>query len=160
MMGKRYRKRTAGIGTSGSHSVLNAIRGLMNWQPFLDVDVPRAVRADVPEFTPTFDILETPAHLVIQVDLPGVRREALEINCVPGRITISGVREADAWGDGADYYALERTFGGFSRTLALPEGIAVEQIHAQLQDGVLTVLVPKPRTTEPRCVPVRPPLSA
>ena len=134
---------------------LAAIRKLMNWDPFLDLDVAKVAREAEPVFTPAFDILETSRCYAFQADLPGVRQENLEITWDAGRITISGVREPNPMGEGADYYALERTFGSFTRSFGLPGGVAPDRTSATLKDGVLTVLVPKDPPERTGRVPVQ-----
>jgi HSP20 family protein len=122
---------------------LAGLRKLMNWDPFLDRDVAKVAREAEPVFSPSFDILETAAAYVFLADLPGVRREAVQVAWAPGRLTVSGTRDAEPSGEGADYFALERTFGAFSRSFHLPAGACPERASATLQDGVLTVQVPK-----------------
>jgi len=115
----------------------------VDWERFMDLDVARAAREVPPAFIPTFDILETDGYYGVLADLPGIRQEDLEITRTASQITVTGVREPEAWGEGADYYALERTFGGFSRSFNLPAGACAEQASATLKNGVLTVMVPK-----------------
>jgi HSP20 family protein len=122
---------------------LEGFRRFMNWDPFLDLDVAKQAREAKPMFTPTFDILEHPGGYVFLADLPGLRPEHLDITWTDGRITVAGTREPEAQGEGADYYALERTFGSFSRSFSLPAGMNADQASAELRDGVLTLLLPK-----------------
>lgn len=120
-----------------------AVRRLMNWDPFLDLNVAKLAREAEPVFAPAFDILETAEYYAFLADLPGVRQEDLEVAWAGGQITIAGVREPESLGEGGDYYALERTFGRFSRSFRLPAGVCADKTSAMLKDGVLTVLVPK-----------------
>ncbi|MGA2082184.1 MAG: Hsp20/alpha crystallin family protein [Holophaga sp.] len=119
------------------------VRRLMGWDPFLDQDVAKVAREADPVFNPSFDILETHSCYVFLADLPGVRGEDLEITWTAGRITLTGTREPEPMGDEADFYALERTFGRFSRSFTLPAGACPDRTSATLKAGVLTVRVPK-----------------
>jgi HSP20 family protein len=125
----------------------------MSWGPFLDLDVAKVARDCEPVFTPTFDILETEGYYAFLADLPGIRRDSLEITWTAGRITIAGAREPETLAEGADYYALERTFGCFSRSFSLPAGARADRTSATLKDGVLTLLVPK-ANGQPSRIPV------
>jgi HSP20 family protein len=125
------------------------------WEHFLDLDVARVAREAEPVFVPAFDILETDRFFGILADLPGIRQEDLEITRTASRITVAGVREPESWGDGANYYALERTFGVFSRSFSLPAGACPDQTCATLKDGVLTVMVPKTPALESSRIPLQ-----
>ena len=70
------------------------------------------------------------------------------------RLSISGKREAEKENKTDTYYAVERTYGSFTRSFTLPEGIDDAAIHADLRDGVLTVLVPKKPEAQPKKIPV------
>jgi len=133
---------------------LEAVRRLMDWHPLLDANVAKLARESEPRFTPAFDILETTGYYAFLADVPGIREEDLEITWTLGRITIAGLREPEATGQDADYYALERTFGRFSRAFNLPAGACADRTHATLRDGVLTVLVPKAESVQPGRVPI------
>lgn len=126
--------------TGGS---LAGIRRLMHWEPFLDRDVARVAREAEPVFHPNFDVLETAECYAFLADLPGVARDRLEVAWSAGAITVSGIRDPEPLGQGADFYALERTFGAFTRSFSLPAGAQPDQAQATLKDGVLTVVVPK-----------------
>lgn len=97
-------------------------------------------------WVPPVDLHETPDHYVIMAELPGLRREDLEIQMHDDQITISGVRrERNAVCE--QYHRVERGHGSFSRTFQLPLPVDVAAISADLRDGVLTVTCPK--TGEP-----------
>jgi HSP20 family protein len=91
---------------------------------------------------PAVDLHETHDHYVIVAEVPGMRRDDLEIHVHEGRITISGVRQ-ERTGPCEQYHRMERGHGGFSRTFQLPLPIDAGAISAELRDGVLTVKCPK-----------------
>ena len=91
---------------------------------------------------PTVDLHETPAAYVITAELPGLKREDVEIHLVDGSLTLSGVRpEREAACE--QYHRVERGHGSFSRTFHLPVPVDADGILADLRDGVLTVTCPK-----------------
>jgi HSP20 family protein len=97
-------------------------------------------------WVPPVDLHETADRYVITAELPGLRREDLDIQMQEGQITISGVRrERDAVCE--QYHRVERGHGSFSRTFHLPVPVDISAISADLRDGVLTVTCPK--TGEP-----------
>jgi len=155
MTGIGHRETPSAIAPDSPESMA-AVRKLMRWDPFLDVDVAKVARDAEALFTPAFDVLETEGCYAFLADLPGVREQELEVSWAAGRITISGTREPEALGEGADFYALERTFGRFVRSFSLPASALPEKTSATLQDGVLRVLVPKtPADQQPARIPVQ-----
>ena len=91
---------------------------------------------------PAVDLHETTADYVITAEVPGMRREDLEIHAHEGRLTISGVRR-ERVGPCEQYHRIERGHGSFTRTFQLPLPVDAERISADLRDGVLTVTCPK-----------------
>jgi HSP20 family protein len=87
---------------------------------------------------PAVDLHETVDEYVIAAEVPGMRREDLDIQVHEGRITISGVRR-ERPETCEQYHRIERGHGSFSRTFQLPLPIDSEGITAELRDGVLTV---------------------
>src|SRR5258707_3285868 len=107
------------------------------------------------EFMPSFEVRETPDSYVFRADLPGVKEEDIEI-CVTGnRLTISGQRQQEERREGETYYAVERSYGSFSRTFTLPEGCDLDHVKAELKEGVLTLVVPKKEETKRRRISLR-----
>ena len=91
---------------------------------------------------PPVDLHETPAAYVVTAELPGLKREDLEIHLVDGSLTLSGVRpEREVACE--QYHRVERGHGSFSRTFHLPVPVDADGILADLRDGILTVTCPK-----------------
>ena len=154
-MAKTWHRKSTRTGPGKPPESLIIVRKLMDWEHFIDLDVAKVAREVGPVFIPAFDILETDAFFGILADLPGIRQDDLEITRTASRITVIGRREPEPWGEGANYYALERTFGGFSRSFSLPAGACADQTSATLKDGVLTVMVPKGPQLPPRRIPLQ-----
>jgi HSP20 family protein len=93
-------------------------------------------------WTPAVDILETSDQYLVTAEVPGIRRDDLDIQVHDGRITISGVRR-ERTENCEQYHRIERGHGSFSRTFHLPVPVDSEQVTADLRDGVLTVTCPK-----------------
>ena len=102
---------------------------------------------------PPVDLRETPDHYVITAELPGLKREDLEIHIHEGTLTLSGVRcqrEVAC----AQYHRVERGHGSFSRTFQLPVPVDADQIGADLCNGVLIVTCPKTNEANARRIRV------
>ena len=98
-----------------------------------------------PGWTPPVDLYETAGEYVLTAELPGLSREQIEIHAEDSRIVIRGARGADRGRDipCEQYHRVERGPGRFSRAFSLPEPIDVGRVTADLEDGILTVTIPK-----------------
>ena len=105
-------------------------------------------------WVPAMDLVETEDHYLLKADLPGVKQEDVAIEWGDGTLTISGERSANYERKEKGFFRLERSFGKFSRSLSLPDGIDPEKIEASFHDGVLTVVIPKPEERKPRRIEV------
>jgi HSP20 family protein len=95
---------------------------------------------------PPMDVRDTGDSLVVHCELPGIRKEDVNIELQEGNLTISGKREnAVERRDGDRYMYQERQWGTFQRTVALPENCKPEDVKASFQDGVLEVNITKPK---------------
>ena len=105
---------------------------------------------------PPVDLHETPAAYVITAELPGLKREDLDIHVHDGTLTLSGVRrEREVACE--QYHRVERGHGSFSRAFHLPVPVDADRIVADLRDGVLTVTCPKTATAPARRIRVSQP---
>lgn len=104
-------------------------------------------------WTPTVDLYETDRAYVLTAEVPGLSRDDVHIHVQEGRLTLSGVRRDRAEAC-EQYHRVERGHGAFSRTFQMPLAIDVDEITADLKDGVLTVVVPKVDDPAPRRIVV------
>ena len=105
-------------------------------------------------WVPAMDLVETDDNLVLRADLPGLSRDDVEIEIKDGVLTVSGERKAEHEEKSEGFYRVERTFGRFSRSLSLPEGIDADRVAADVEDGVLEVRIPKPEARKPHRVEI------
>lgn len=103
------------------------------------------------------EIIDRGNVVVVQLELPGIRRADCQVSVRDGYLRVSGERGWDREYGGASYYLTERTYGAFERTLRLPPGVDPDSAHAQLRDGVLTVELRKRKGAETRrhSIPVK-----
>src|SRR5262249_34878916 len=119
---------------------------LTRWDPLRDLlalheHFGQLVGTDAPGWTPPVDLYETASEFVLTAELPGLAPYCIEIHAEDNRIVIRGERTGEAPCE--QYHRVERGHGRFSRTFVLPEPIDVDAITADLQDGLLTVTIPK-----------------
>ncbi len=129
------------------------MRELMRWDPFSES--PARWGTEAQGFFPAFDVKETPESFVFKADLPGVKNDDIDVNLSQNRLTVSGKREAEKTQKGETLYAYERTVGSFTRAFTLPEGVDAEKIHAELKDGVLSIMIPKKPEVKPKQIAVK-----
>ena len=113
-------------------------------------EAPGASRHWVPEM----DLVETEDSYLLKADLPGMKQEDVAIEFNDGTLTISGERKAEYERKEKGFFRLERSFGKFSRSLTLPDGVDPDRIDAAFHDGVLDVRIPKPEERKPRRIEV------
>ena len=101
-------------------------------------------------WNPTFEVFERKDAYVFRADLPGIKQEDLDLTLTENRLSISGKREAEERREGERFYALERSYGTFTRSFSLPEGVDAEHVRAELKEGVLTLVVPKKPEVQPK----------
>ncbi len=98
---------------------------------------------EVFDFTPAVNTREGKEAYHIDVDLPGINKEDVDINVDKNVLTISGKREAKEEVKEENYYRLESSYGTFSRSFTLPEKVDIENIRAASDNGVLEIIIPK-----------------
>jgi HSP20 family protein len=104
---------------------------------------------DVTHFSPSVDVFERGKNIVVKTDLPGMKREDIEVRLEDGNLVISGERNEKEEVDEENYYRMERSFGSFCRRVQLPAGVKADDVHARFDEGVLEVEIPKPIETKP-----------
>jgi HSP20 family protein len=108
----------------------------------------------VRRWIPAMDLVETGDHLVLRADLPGMSEGDVNIEIKDGVLTLSGERKAEHEEKGEGFHRVERSFGSFSRSLSLPDGVDAGKVEANFADGVLEVRVPKPEESKPTRVQI------
>jgi len=105
-------------------------------------------------WTPSVDIYETENELVLKADLPEVDQKNIDVRVENQTLTIAGERKFQAQENGKGYHRIERSYGNFVRSFAVPNTFDTEKIGASFQNGVLTVTLPKKEAAKPRQVKV------
>jgi HSP20 family protein len=92
---------------------------------------------------------------VLKAELPGMKVDDIEIEVDDNVLTLKGERTFEEKIDDERYYRVERRYGSFQRSLALPQGVKADEIQATYEDGVLQVTVPKAEAEKPKRIEVK-----
>jgi len=95
-------------------------------------------------WTPAIDIVRDNGNLVLRADVPGIKPDEIKIKIEDGILTVSGEHQEEKKETGDQYVRRERSYGAFSRSLALPAGVDPSKVKAETKDGVVEVRIPVP----------------
>jgi HSP20 family protein len=104
-------------------------------------------------WTPALDLYQTNDDIVAVVELPGMRKEEIEISLNDGTLTISGERKEETANDDKNART-ERIPGKFRRSISLPTRVDANKVNASYKDGILTVTLPKAEEVKPKQIQV------
>lgn len=133
------------------------------WDPFADLNrVQRELekgvfgqRGRAADFAPAVDVHEDGERLVLRAELPGIKREDVEVSIDSNVLTLKGERKLEQENAGRRYHRVERAYGTFVRQFQLSSNIDTSNIDAKLADGVLTVSLNKKEELKPRKIDVK-----
>ena len=124
------------------------MRGFVSW-PRLDPWHHRTTFWQKDWF-PSIDVFEREGNMVLRADLPGMKREDIDVAVEDDVLVLQGHRHEEKEIKEEDYRRSERATGVFCRAIKLPEGVYADSIEATYTDGVLEVTIPFPATPEPK----------
>ena len=105
-------------------------------------------------WSPALDLYESGDHLVAAVELPGMRKEDIDISLHDGTLTISGERKSESNKNGETAQRTERYVGTFRRSIMLPTRVDAGKVGATYEDGILRVTLPKAEEAKPKQIQV------
>ena len=105
-------------------------------------------------WSPALDLYESGDHFVAAVELPGMRKEDIEISLHDGTLTISGERKRESNNNGETAERTERYVGTFRRSVSLPTRVDSSKVVATYEDGILKVTLPKAEDAKPKQIQV------
>lgn len=105
--------------------------------------LPPAWRSLMRGGAPAMDLVERAGEYEVQVELPGLTPDEIDIRMTDGTLVISGEKTAEQKEERENYHMSERSYGSFQRAFRLPGGIAVDKVEARFENGVLKVRMPK-----------------
>lgn len=95
------------------------------------------------EVSPVVDIYEEGGDIVIKAEIPGMKKEEIHVDINEKAVTLSGEKKKEEKVERKDYVRLERSYGSFARTFALPAEVQTDKARAKFKDGVLEIRAPK-----------------
>jgi len=113
--------------------------------------------ASLPEFdwNPSIDVSESDDEIVVRAEIPGVSPEDVDISIDDNNLVISGEKKQESEEKDKNCYRVERSYGSFRRSLALPSGADVDNIKASSRDGVLSIVIPKSEDRKSRKIEIK-----
>jgi len=141
----------------------------VKWEPFRDLmamqdrmtrlfdeTLSRIWKQEVPRgvWSPFVDIIERENEVILKVDLPEMNQSEIDIKVEENTLIIQGERKFIKETSEEHYIQIERPYGNFQRTFAIPKVIDQEEIKATYKDGVLRVILPKKREVRPKQISV------
>jgi HSP20 family protein len=113
-------------------------------------------RAPAPRWAPAVDVTESSDAYRIDVEVPGLKPEDIEVTVDQGMLTVQGERRSEEETRDRQYHRIERRYGAFRRSITLPSHVDAEHIEASYDNGVLRLTVPKTEAAQPKRIQVQP----
>lgn len=126
-------------------------------RPWFGLNLPRRLRLweDLGTRGPAIEVYEEKDDVVVKAELPGLKKENLEVNLSNHLLTIKGERKKEEEVKEKGYYYSERSYGSFTRTIEIPKDVQHEKVWATFKDGVLEVRLPKTEEAKRKEVKIR-----
>ena len=105
-------------------------------------------------WSPAVDIFETENELVLKADPPDINPEEIDVQVENQTLTVKGNRKFEQQSGKGGYHRIERSYGSFVRTFAVPSTVDTQNVVAGYNNGVLTITLHKKETAKPRQVKV------
>jgi HSP20 family protein len=105
-------------------------------------------------WAPAVDICENENNIVLKAELPGVDPKDVEVRVEDNTLYLKGERKFEKDTKEENYHRIERSYGSFARSFALPNSIDAEKVAAEYQDGLLTLTLPKREETKPKTIKI------
>lgn len=118
-------------------------------------ELEKGVRFEIGDFSPRVDIAEDEKNVYLHAELPGIERESVKISISEDRVLmLKGEKKREEKVENKNYVRVERNYGSFTRSFALPDNINVEKIDAKFENGVLNMTLPKNEPAKPKEVSI------
>ena len=106
-------------------------------------------------WSPALDVFEDKDNLLVKAELPGMKKEDIEISLHDNVLSLSGERKEEHKHQEGEIHRSERFVGKFQRTLTLPTPVAADKVKASYKDGILTVTLPKTEESKPKQIEIK-----
>jgi len=119
---------------------------------FLDKDWDKAISTTA--WNPSVDIFETDSDIVVKVEAPGMNAKDFDVRLENNVLMLKGERKFEKETKEENYHRVERSYGSFSRSFALPTGVKEDKIAAEYRDGILKIVLPKKEEVKPKSIKI------
>jgi HSP20 family protein len=129
-----------GLGRVGRYA------GDMAWHPLMTSTRPWAwwrMPAEGLVLVPAVEVLEEEDKFVVRAELPGMKKEEIDVSLLGSTLTIEGERKAESEVEDDGYHRREMSYGRFQRSMVLPEAVKPRKVEATYEDGILEIALPK-----------------
>lgn len=135
------------------HDVTNQLSNLMNFgqRPYLNDE--SQVNEEL-DWTPAVNVTENELRYKIDLEVPGVKKEDIQVGVENGKITITGERKSEKEVKNEKIHRTEFSVGKFSRSFKVPQDAESSAIAAKFENGILGVSLPKVESSKPRKVQI------
>lgn len=126
--------------------------------PFLSLRYPMAwwrAPSEEAAWIPALEMYEKEDKFVVRAELPGMKKDEIEISVLGDTLTIRGERKAETEVKDEDYYRCELCYGRFSRSVTLPSAVQTAKVEATYKDGILEIVLPKAPEAKPKKIQVK-----
>jgi HSP20 family protein len=146
------------------------VKALNVWEPFEDLvafnrevdrifgnllgPIPFTLTSTEEPWSPRVDVSETDAMVVLKAELPGVKQEDIQVSIQDNTLTLKGERKLETDVKQGRYTRIERSYGAFQRSMALPPAVDANQVKATYKDGILEIQLPKKEDAKPKEIKV------
>jgi len=120
-----------------------------------DLAFPSRAAESLGDWTPALDAHEDKDKYVVAVEIPGMKKEDINVSVHDGVLAVSGERKGETEIKDGTVHRRERFYGKFSRSVSLPSEVRADKVSAVYKDGILTVEIPKAEEAKPKTVEVK-----
>ena len=106
-------------------------------------------------WVPRADVHESDNAFVVQLDLPGVEKDNVKVKFEDDTLVVSGERKYESSVDEKNFHRVERVYGSFTRSIAIPRDVDSEKISASFKNGVLEITLPKTEEVKPKEIEIK-----
>jgi HSP20 family protein len=119
---------------------------------FLDKDWEKAMSTTA--WNPSVDIFENDSDIVVKVEAPGMNAKDFDLRIENNVLMVKGERKFEKETKEENYHRVEREYGSFSRSFALPTAVKEDKVTAEYKDGILKIVLPKKEEVKPKSIKI------
>lgn len=134
--------------------VLALPRQLDRWMSEAFGDLQLGSAENLRTWFPATDVSETPEHLTLRLEVPGLSRDDVELSIERNTLTVRGEKRQETTTENESFYRSERSYGSFERSFALPSHVDTDAVKASMESGVLTIRFPRREEAKARPIEI------